>query len=489
MPRQRQAALWAAAVFALLSAAAATSSRGFLEGDACTHYLIARFSLQDVRELLGVWGRPLVTALYAPGAQLGVTAVRLTSLVVALLAALLTYRVAVGLGQRGPAIAVICLLGQPLFFLHSFSELTELPFAALLIAAFWAYQRRRFLVMAVLISISPLARPEGYGFMGLAALALLAHRRWWWGAVLPLPLLVWSYSGWVLVSNRQNYGHGALNWLLWLRHAWPYSQASAYPPGPLLGFFWRLPVVVGPAFFPFLFLGIYAMTRGSWRRLDHDRRCQLLVVALPLSVLAGHSVLWWCGRMASSGELRYLLVTAPMWALLCAAGWQWAQQHLRWPAPLRWVALAALLPLLANAAYPVVPLKAYDHDLLGQRVAAWYAQEPALAADFPRVMATSPSIYFSMDIHKSNARRAVPCSQRLVLHPPEGVLLVWDEQYGQRNSNRDLCVSPEQIRAGGWRHAWTFRTPTAVYEVYLSPRSASGAPTPPLPHRTQLVRS
>ena len=37
---------------------------------------------------------------------------------------------------------------QPLVFLHSFSELTELPFAFLLTLGFWAYQRRQFLLMA-----------------------------------------------------------------------------------------------------------------------------------------------------------------------------------------------------------------------------------------------------------------------------------------------------------------------------------------------------
>ena len=61
---------------------------------------------------------------------------------------------------------------QPLVFLHSFSELTELPFAALLALAFWAYQRRRFALLAVLISLSPLTRPEGRG-----AVLICGYRR------------------------------------------------------------------------------------------------------------------------------------------------------------------------------------------------------------------------------------------------------------------------------------------------------------------------
>ncbi len=46
-----------------------------------------------------------------------------------------------------------------------FSELTELPFAFLLAAAFLAYVRRWFFLMAILIGLSPLGRPEGFGFL------------------------------------------------------------------------------------------------------------------------------------------------------------------------------------------------------------------------------------------------------------------------------------------------------------------------------------
>ena len=40
-----------------------------------------------------------------------------------------TQKLAAGQGNRLPALALIFTLGQPLLFLHSFSELTELPFA------------------------------------------------------------------------------------------------------------------------------------------------------------------------------------------------------------------------------------------------------------------------------------------------------------------------------------------------------------------------
>ncbi len=232
--RNRAAVVAAVAVFASLSLAAAVTSTGFLEADACTHYLFARFALSEPHYLVNVWGRPFFTILHAlPAAWFGLYGVRITSLLLALIGAMATYRVACAQGYRRPELALIALLAQPLYFLHSFSELTELPFATLLILAFWAYQSRRWLLMAILLSLGPTARPEGFGFLLLGAAALVLHGRRRWLVVLPMPLLIWTFCGW-LVNGRPDYGHGAANGLWWLLRNWPYSATSMYLPGPLL---------------------------------------------------------------------------------------------------------------------------------------------------------------------------------------------------------------------------------------------------------------
>src|SRR3954451_13063731 len=117
----------AMAIFAVLSAYAAVKSQGFLEADAVTHYLFARFALHEHHYLVNVWGRPLITGLYAiPAALGGVLGVRFLCLCLALICAGVTYIVASRQNYRWPALAGIFLLAQPLMYLHSFSELTEL---------------------------------------------------------------------------------------------------------------------------------------------------------------------------------------------------------------------------------------------------------------------------------------------------------------------------------------------------------------------------
>src|SRR5438477_11649182 len=87
--------LIAGAIFSALSLAAAIASTGFLEADSCTHYLYARFAVGELHYLVNVWGRPLVTGIYAvPAALAGRMGVRVTSLALALGTAAIAYRVA-----------------------------------------------------------------------------------------------------------------------------------------------------------------------------------------------------------------------------------------------------------------------------------------------------------------------------------------------------------------------------------------------------------
>src|SRR5215218_2895177 len=195
-PRDWWSIVIAIFTFTVLSLAVSITSDGFLEADGCTHYQYAKFAFSEPHYLINIWGRPVCTALYALPAQIGGRfAVRCTSLLLAIALSFVSYAIARKLKIRRPELAVIFTLAQPLVFLHSFAELTELPFALLLGLAFLAFQHKRWLAFAIIESILPLSRPEGFGFVILAAIALLAGRRWWWIIVLPIPVLIWSFVG------------------------------------------------------------------------------------------------------------------------------------------------------------------------------------------------------------------------------------------------------------------------------------------------------
>ncbi|HSV16748.1 MAG TPA: hypothetical protein VLI90_20955 [Tepidisphaeraceae bacterium] len=464
--------LVAIAIFAGLSLWAAIKSDGFLEADSCTHYIYARYAFAQPHLFVNIWGRPVCTGIYSIGAHFaGRMGVRVTSLIIAIAIALIVMQIARGMqwGATAPTLALIFTLAQPLVFLHSFSELTELPFALLVALGFWAYQRQRWLWFALAIGMTPLSRPEGFGLLALAAVALLLHRRWSWLALLALPLVAWDYCGWV------EYGRVG-PWWNWLRANWPYEQKSLYTPGPLYHFLLLMPVVTSPLIFP-------AMVVGAWRCLtpdlrkkrqdaadpEHLQRCNAIIALLPLSILVGHSLLYWLGKMASNGELRYLLVVAPFWALLAARGWSWVFQETRWQHAVAWAAAAALAPVMIHLTYPVLPLHQQPDWVEAQQIAQWY--QDSSHDHHPYLATAHPGILYHLDLSPSDGSRVREWRKDVLDAVPPGTTVVWDPIYGVFNSDKSRSISAEELLNAGWKEVqmpWGGSAAAGKWRVFQS---------------------
>ncbi len=491
-------------IFAALSITCAITSDGFLEADSCTHYLYARLTLREpihenLHHLVNVWGRPLCTGLYAIPAAIGQrTGVRIMSCMLALVCGLGAMRVAKLQGYRWPALALIFTLAQPLVFLHSFSELTELPFAAVIILAFWAYRARQFWLMALLVGISPTGRPEGFGFIALAAMALVLHRKWYWLPLLFVPLALWNYAGWEL------YGREGV-WWQWVKNNWPYAQESLYPSGHLLHFVALLPVITSPLMFPAMVIGVWRSVvpdpsapyssaeknrdaeenrdedknrDGSYFYIlfhDHGFRCQALIALIPLGILVGHSLLYFMGKMASNGELRYLLAVAPFWGLLSAKGWEWVFERLEWRRPLAWAGAAALAPILVNFAYPVVPLVYMDDWKQAKQIAAWLGEAPT-REKYPVLMLSHPAIFYFMDSGPGASADGVEWTEAMLTEAPPGTLMVWDPIYGVFNSDAARSITLEEIEAAGWAPEEMPDEIEGDWRLFVSPSRSPLAP-------------
>lgn len=435
--------LLAVAIFCTMSIWLAITSTAFSEADGCSHYLYARFAFEQPSYFVNVWGRPVFTILYALPALVGRRlGVRLTSLVLALACAAVAQRIARLQGLRRPALALVLTLGQPLVFLHSFSELTELPFALMLGLALLAYQRQAFLAMTLLVGFMPASRPEGFAFVLLTAGALVLHRRWRLLTVLPLPLIAWDVCGWLLYGREGN-------WWSWLVRTWPYAAESIYKSGSLFHFVMLMPAITSPLIFPATCLGIWLSLR-PWRRFlaDHAARCVVLTAALPLAILAGHSLLYWTGKMASSGELRYMVTAAPLWGVLGARGWEWVFE--RWPRrnPVLWAGVAVLLACVVNNFWRAVPVTLDTDWVRARQIADWYETWPDRAL-YPRIEASHPGIYYFLD-RSMVGPGSREWSRKTTQTPAPGTLLVWDNIYGFYNSDATRSVDLKLIQHSGW---------------------------------------
>lgn len=439
----RTVALRAVIVFAALSLTCAISSDGFLTADALTHYLYAKYAFAEPYLLVDVWGRPLVTALYAIPAMLGGRlGVRVTALLLALVCSISAYQIARGQGIRRPVLALLFTLAQPLVFLNSFAEMTELPFATLAGLAFWAYLARRWWTAAALVALLPLARPEGFEFIALAALGLALNRKFLPLLLLPLPLLVWNHAGWELFGRE-----GA--WWRWLPDHWPYARDSAYPAGHLLQFVYFLPAVVGPLILPATLVGMWLSIGGKPESDRHLRACRLMTAVIPLSILAVHSLLYAFGKMASYGEPRYLLVAAPFWAVLSARGWEWMTDALYWRRPVRWALIASVLPASALLYHRVLPLRRPAHWETAERVAG-EIRERLAPAGYTKVLVAHPAVFYYLGISPTDRGRTLEWRRDTVAYPARGATLVWDPIYSPRNATAERSLSLAEIRSAGW---------------------------------------
>jgi hypothetical protein len=477
--RDARALLIVTLIFATLSIWMNVASKDFLEADAITHYLARRFALEQPLHIVGVWSRPLCVLLYCiPSYFGGLTGTRLMSLVLVILTMLMTLRVARNMQLPRPALAGGFLLTSPLLFAHSFSELTEVPFALLLITAFWAYQSKRYGLLAVLTSIAPLGRPEGFGIIAIIAVALILHRRLIWLLILPLGLIAWSLAGWVV------FGGPPYPWWQWLAVNWPYSSESMYGSGSPFKLIGVLPAVAGPIAFGFIWPGVWRTIRDACPCLvkrfftDHHTRTMLLLVMIPLGVLVAHSALWTFGKMASNGEPRYLLIVAPFWALLALVGLNSLMQFTRFARPWLLICVAGVIPMLANVAYPSFPIRQQDDDRLAVAVVAWLEAHPQLRQAYPKYAVALPHVFIHLDVDRLSGKQIVDSSRVTVAHPPPGVILIYDSVYSGSNSNELYTITPAMLAAHGWRETDRISINTRTAVIYLSPHSAEPGDTP-----------
>jgi hypothetical protein len=494
-----------AILYLVLSTVLNFLSKGFLEADGVTHYLYSRFAFQNPAYFADVWGRPVRMLIHAvPAHFFGLHGVRAASLVCVLITAWLVVRIAKKLDWRAPAYAAFFLLIQPLLFLHSFSELTEVPFALLGALAMLTLLHRQWWIFALICGAMPASRPEGAGFVLLAIAMLILHRKWYWLPLVAVPILIWNTYGWIM------WGSDSGPWHLWLVHQFPYSAKSLYDAGPIYRFLAVLPFVVSPIAVPAILIGSWGLIGSTWgthlegaapaapfgasgtdsvqstdvtvnrhpasqeRRpplvrvlFDLNTQTNLLIFAIPWGILAVHSYLHYSGKMSSSGEPRYLLAAAPFWALLAARGWPMIIDRFRVPKPALIAGLGALIPVAVDLTYPVVPLKPQPDATLCAEIAKWYQTSP-YAKDYPIVYGTHPLVYLYTD------RPIQDIKAKVIAHPPKGAFFVFDSMYASYNSDPERKVTQAMFDAAGWKKVETgFGLKDQVWQIYLSPESAA----------------
>lgn len=298
------------AVFAAVSIALVFLYPDSYQQDGGYHFQHARWAWKYPALFVSVWDRPLFTFLYAFPARLGYDAVRIFNVIICVVVAWQTWRLAADLKLRRAELVVPLIFLQPSFFILAPDLLTEPLLSCVFVMALRLHLKGRVKTGMVVASLMVLARPEGFFLGALWGVWVLFDKRdaraWWRRVPAALLLasgsLIWWLAAWLITRDP-----------LFILHNWPREwHEGTFGRGFFGIYVVRLPEVTGLLLaVPFIF--------GLWRLLKKRELGTLTSSFLLIFIL--HSILRTFGWFGDAGYPRYLVSVSPAIAVITLVGW------------------------------------------------------------------------------------------------------------------------------------------------------------------------
>jgi hypothetical protein len=395
-------------------------SPGAANHDEITHVLIARDAWRDPGGLLNPFGRPFNTILYALPALWGMTGARVASLAFSILTVIVLTHLARSLGLRRLYLIPLFMWFQPWFADLSYTAMTEVPFALLLVCGLVLAAADRDDCASIAFGLLPLVRYEGIVITAAWCLYRLVRGR----------------PGNVLISIAPLLAYEVAYALAFHRSAMGDVYFTAKPPTLYGTGGWThfLPAIyrgVGPAV-----LGLGAVGVVLWRR-GRPRAGAGVVVAVAYALYFGvHTILYRFGLFASGGYALFLLPLAPgagLAAALGAEGLVASAGRVRFVSAKAARAVAVGLVSVAAVAAIAATLRVPPRPLDREGIAVEQAIGWLKAHGSPRtsIVASHPWFFLFYDY----PRRPFPplgATPSASLDLPRGTLMIWDRHYSDR---------------------------------------------------------
>jgi hypothetical protein len=390
--------------------------------DAAIHAIYSRWPLEPnpapfPYRVLTVWSRPIFALAYALPGQLGFTAMRLFTLALCAVTGWLTYLLARRLALPHPWLAVPLVLLQPVMLQVGVDVMTEPLFALLLAAGMLAMESGRRLLAACLLSLLPLARPEGglvLAVLGVVwGLESLRDRR----ALVPLlglglGLVLWEAVVLAVTGNWR-----------YLLDTFPWPVRSDRWQGSPFHYLLRWPLILGAAGLVPWLVGL----KPSWRAGGSPRLGVLFISA----VLGVHAFLFATGGFASTGFERYFATLSPTNGLIALAGVAWLVKR-----GLHWLRLVLPPALALQAVHGLIWIDAQPLAHLPQATLQTL-HEARSRVDFTDrfVIASDLHAFVFLDIDPGPRDARLRASRELAVKRieqlPAGTVVLWDNMVGQ----------------------------------------------------------
>lgn len=280
-------------------------------GDSIYHYLFARYAPAHPELYFDHWAKPFYVFIFSPVAQFGFIGVKILNLILVNLTLYFTFNIAKKLNISSPSFTVLLLVFSPLYFVLTFSGLTEPLFAFFLSLAFFLQLKKRYIWTLIIISFLPFVRSEGLFFIGIFGLWELLRGRYKTIFYLLTGTVAYSIAGYFVHHD-----------LLWTITKIPYSKlSSTYGSGEAFHFVEQLIYVIGIPFYILFWLGTLTMSISFFRKKIHFKIVYFLIGSVFAFIIA-HSIFWYFGIFNSMGLKRVLICVLPFMALIAAHGLQ-----------------------------------------------------------------------------------------------------------------------------------------------------------------------
>ncbi len=282
------------------------------DGDSITHYLFARYAPAHPELYFDHWAKPVFVILSSPFAQFGFSGMKFFNLSVSLLTFYLTYRTAERLRIANALLAIVFLVFTPLYYVLTFSGLTEPLFALFLAGAVFLVVHRANLAAAILVSFMPFVRSEGLIIAGVFGLWFIWSKQWKCLPLLATGHLVFSLAGFFVYHD-----------LLWVIRKIPYATLdSSYGSGPLLHFTFQMNYVLGVPLLGLFVAGLAGYFVHFIKKTGQVKAPEAILVLFGFfAFFIAHSLFWYFGLFNSMGLKRVLLGVIPLMALVMLRGY------------------------------------------------------------------------------------------------------------------------------------------------------------------------
>jgi len=439
-------ALFVLAVYLLY----AVNSQGG-EPDDYNHFLMARYALAHPTIFLNSWAKPFYTIIVSLTIALtgntSLFAARLANSILAVGCAILVgYIVNELTGDKVTAFSAIILTAFTLeFFKAAFSALTETSFAFLLALSLAFYYKGKFTASALALSLSTLARLEGFIFIPLFLIfAPKKSVKSVIPALLLFPLL-WAFFDWYFLGDAL---------LIFEMH----PIISPYGPGSIGHYVLNMPEILGIV--PLILFAV-----GLIFTLPKKRYA--LIHTFFIAFLVFHSLIWAFNLLGSAGYLRYFAAIGPIFGVYIAVGLFYIQGYLSKRSgrfiggltgrlPIGKIIFTTVIILLATSStiYLVSPHCLYSKDQAAVQ-AGEFIKQRGFTSSQVYIFHPVTAYYAGVDpfVHSLlEVKRGVP----------KGSIVVWDSD----DSVPFFNLTREYLDSAGFKLLNEFSGPRLVIAIY-----------------------